>query len=501
MKKAILTALVLISLAGLVFANGGQEDQAIIENLLRNTQSQYPTYVTGSSAKSSTTAGSEIISRDMATLERLYQYVEKNYLYEIDYDAVYEAMANALFDALGDKYSYYVKAKESKDYEDEITGTYGGLGLYFTKAYQQYQDPADETTLYPLITQVFPNTPGAKAGLRSGDLITLIDGEEIVGLEAMDCARLMKGTPGTTVELTIKRKTTTFTVMLTRDIINVPTVEYEMIKGSHTAYLGILEFSPNTYRAISQALADLSSQGMEKLIIDLRDNSGGDVDVALAIADLFIANSPLLSLSYKDPSRNITYFANATVTVSPDVEVAILTNGGTASAAEIFAATMKDNGRAVLFGTTTFGKGIMQIVSSFGTGYTSITTASFVGPSGTKIHEVGVEPDYVVEEAMVADEQVEAYSELLNSKVAEAFVDANPDYTEENLHKFAEENAATGIDEMILLLVARYEYLMKMDYNERPLVDLTYDFGCREAYRWLQENEIVPAAGAKVVNL
>ena len=102
MKKAILTAVVLISLAGLVFANGTQEDQIFLENLMRNSQSQYPTYVTGTSGKTTSTTGSEIISRDMATLERLYQYVEKNYLYDIDYEAVYEAMATALFDALGD---------------------------------------------------------------------------------------------------------------------------------------------------------------------------------------------------------------------------------------------------------------------------------------------------------------------------------------------------------------------------------------------------------------
>lgn len=504
MKKAILTAIVLISLAGLVFANGTPEDQLFLENLMRNSQSQYPTYVTGSSGKTASTTGSEIISRDMATLERLYQYVEKNYLYEIDYEAVYEAMATALFDALGDEYTYYVTAEESDDYEEEITGTYGGLGIYFTKTYVDYQEPSDESTLYAIITQVFPNTPSAKAGLRAGDWIIAIDGEDVVELEATDCAKRMKGTPGTSVSLTIRRGETSFTISVTREMINVPTVEYEMIKGSHTAYLRILEFSSNTYNSIAQALADLSSQGMEKLIIDLRDNPGGDVDVSLGIADMFVSGSTLLSISYKDHSRDVTYVANGSVTVSPDVEVAILVNGGTASAAEIFSAAMKDNGRAVLFGTTTYGKGVMQIVSSFGTGYTSITTASFVGPSGNTIHEEGVQPDYEVKDVMVPDEELDAYTEMINSKVVEEFVNENPDFNSANISKFAAENAGRGISEEILLLVARNEYLLRMAYDERPLADIVYDKVCSEAYRWLQENDIAVSSESsqkKVVSL
>jgi len=490
MKKAILSLIVLFVFAGLLFANGSPEDQKIIENLLKNSQSQYPTYVNGTATKASSSTGSEIISRDMATLERLYQYVDKNFLYDIDYEAVYEAMATALFDALGDKYTYYVTAEESDDYEEEITGTYGGLGFYFTKTYVDYQDLADESTLYAQLTQVFPNTPSSKAGLKAGDYIIAIDGESVVELEATDCAKKMKGTPGTSVNITIKRGDSTFTLSMTREVITVPTVEYEMISGSSTAYLRILEFSSSTYTAIGNALADLSSQGMQKLIIDLRDNPGGDVDVSLAIADMFISDSELLSISYKDHTRDVTYRANNGVIVSPDVEVAILVNGGTASAAEIFSAAMKDNGRAVLFGTKTYGKGIMQIVSSFGTGYTSITTASFVGPSGNTIHKEGVEPDFNVEEATVEDEQLDAYIELVNSKAVQKFVDENPDFTEANVSRFAKENAGSGISEDVLILVARNEYFSRMDYEDRPLADTVYDKVCREAFRYLQNYEV-----------
>ena len=489
MKKIALILIVLTLLVGTLFANGTPEDQKFFEELLKNTQTTNSTTSSSRNATTTSSKGSEIISRDMATLERLYQYVEKNYLYDIDYDAVYEAMATALFDALGDKYTYYVTAEESDDYEEEVSGTYGGLGIYFSKTYVDYQDMEDESTLYAIISQVFPNTPSSKAGLRAGDYILEIGGESVIEMEATECAKRMKGEPGTTVELTIKRGESVFKIDITRAIITVPTVEYAMIEGTSTAYLRILEFSQSTYKAITEAIDNLGKAGMEKLIIDLRDNPGGDVDVTLAIADLFISDSRLLSISYKDTSKNVTYVANSGVTVDPDVEVAILVNGGTASSAEIFSSAMKDNGRAVLFGTTTYGKGVMQVISSFGDGYTSITTASFVGPSGKTIHGEGVEPDFEIEEITVQDEELDAYTELMNSKAVEAFVDRNPDYTDANIEKFAAEQSQTGIREIVLLLIARNEYLSRMNYDDRPLADIVYDNVCKEAYEYLQSYE------------
>ncbi len=486
MKKFLVAIVVLAVLAGTLFANGSPEEQReFFENLMRNSQqSSLPTL-----SDSQKSTGSEIISRDMAALERLYQYVEKNFLFEIDHDAVYEAMATAMFEALDDKYSYYVKAEASDDYAEEVSGVYGGLGFYFSKTYVNYQDPDDEKTLYAVLSQVFPNTPSSRAGLRTDDMIIEIDGTSVVELEATECSKRMKGEPGTSVELTIKRGDTTFKVELVRERITVPTVEYEMIDGK-TAFLRILEFSTNTYLSISNALNDLASQGMKKLIIDLRNNPGGDVDATLAIADLFIRNSDLLYITYKDPSKNVVYVATDSITVSPDVEIAILINGGTASSAEIFSSAMRDSGRAKLFGTKTFGKGIMQLVSSFGEGYISVTTASFTGPSGETIHKEGVKPDIEVEDVSVLEEEMDAYTELLKSKAVSKFVDENPDYTDDNLAKFADQNAESGLRREVLVLVARNEYLSRMNYDDRPLADIKYDIVCKTAYDYLQTYEL-----------
>ena len=488
MKKLVTMLLVLVLFASIAYANGTPEEQRIFfENIINNSQG--PKSVAqnnGGATKAST--GSEVISRDMATLERLYQYVEKNYLYDIDYDAVYEAMATALFNTLGDKYSYYVKAEKAEDYGDDVKGSYGGLGLYFSKSYVQYQDPEDERTLYAVISQAFPDTPCSRAGLMTGDLITEINGQSVVELEASDCAKLMKGNPGTTVSLTIKRGASVFTIDLVREIVTVPTVVYEMI-DSDNAYLRILEFSRGTYRSISDALDKLSAKGMQKLIIDLRNNPGGDVDSALAIVDLFVSNTDLLYLSYKDPSKNIRYSATSKITVSPDVDIAILTNGGTASAAEIFSAAMRDTGRAVLVGTKTFGKGVMQLVSSFGDGYISVTTASFSGPTGKPINKEGVLPDIEIADISIEEDEVQPYLDLMNSNAISTFVDNNPDFTDENLKKFATQNSECGLRQEVLLLLVRNEYLGRMNYDDRPLADIKYDVVCKTAYDYLQSKD------------
>lgn len=490
MKRTFVLFLVVAVFCGLVFANGSPEEQAIFENLLRNQQYQTVQSVSNTgkvSQISSSAVGSEIISRDMASLERLYQYVNKNFLYDIDYDAVYEAMATALFDALDDKYTYYITSDDSSDYEEQLTGVYGGLGIYFSKTYLEYQNADDESTLYCNITQVFPNTPSSRAGFVAGDMITHINGESVVEMTANECAARMKGDVGTTVDITIKRKGSSFTLSLTREVITVPTVEYEMIDDS-VAYLRILEFSQNTLTAVNDALAYLEEQGMESLIIDLRDNPGGDVDVTLSIADMFISGEKLLSVSYKDASRNVVYKSSEGTVVDSNVKVAILINEGTASSAEILSSTMRDNGRAVLIGATSYGKGVMQQISSFGDGYTSITVASFVPPSGEAIQGEGVSPDIEVDSLVVQDDEMDAYTELLNGTAIEEFVDANPDYTKENVSKFVDEYSSTGIRAEILQILVRNEYYARMSTEERPLADIDYDPVCKAAYEYLTQD-------------
>ena len=491
MKKVILCLSIVLLVFSCVFGNGSPEEQQLFFDMLRQQQSygsssSATSYNTSTSTSSSSSVGSEIIARDMAALQRLYLYLDKNFLYEIDYDKVYEAMATAMFDALDDKYTYYVTAEASDDYASEISGKYGGLGIYFSKTYVDYQNPEDESTVYCIITQVFPNTPSSKAGLIAGDLITHIDGEPVNDLEATECAKRMKGTAGSKVELTIKRKNTTFSIELVREVITVPTVEYEMV-DSNIAYLRILEFSTGTKTASKEALATLENEGMTGLILDLRDNPGGDVEVTLSIADMFISDKILLNVEYKDKTKNKTYKASSGTYVDSKVNVVILINEGTASSAEILSSTMRDNGRAVLLGATSYGKGVMQAISSFGEGYTSVTTASFLPPSGTVIHKEGVKPDIEVPTLVVTEEETEAYLELLKGTALEDFVASNPQYTPENVAAFVSSQKESGVREEVLAVAIRNEYYSNMSAEEKPIADVVYDPQLKAAYEYLTD--------------
>lgn len=434
-------------------------------------------------------SGAARIQKDMASLSRLYKHLDDEFLWDIDYDAVYNAMAKAMFDALGDKYTYFVSSEESADYEEESLGEYGGLGFYHTKTYIEYQDPEDISTIYCNIMQVFPNSPAAYGGLKAGDMITHIDGVSVIDKEGTECSRLIKGEVGTTVTLTILRGGASFEQTFVRAKVNVPSLVSTMIEDTDIGYIKFLQFYQNTAEDAQKTIEELLSEGMKSLIIDLRDCPGGMVDSSLAIADMFIASSKLLTIHYKDSTKDREMWASNNLLVDPSVKVAILINENSASSSEILAATMRDNGRATLVGAKTYGKGIMQAISLYGDSDMSITVASFIPPSGKEIHEVGVEPDILVPSLVVTEDMAQAYSDMIRSSIVEDFVDRNSEYTVSNVRLFAEENVESGLPEEILHAIAVTEYYSRMTYDEQPVCDTWFDSQLKAAIEFLQEEK------------
>ena len=424
------------------------------------------------------------IESDMKRLEGLYRQLNRYFLWDIDYDKVYDAMATAMFETLDDKYSYYIKEENAEDYKEEITGKYGGLGFYFSKTLVAYQEQEKDETLYAHLSQVFPNTPASRGGLLAGDLITHIDGEDVVPLEADDCARRIKGEVGTDVTLTVKRGAHVFDVTMRREMITVPTIEYAMLDGN-IGYILILEISKDTVNKVGLALMDLRNQGMESLIIDVRDNPGGDVDTTLNIINFFVSDKDILTIRYKDESQSVTYHATKSTLIPEDIKIAVLINGGTASSAEVLSAALRDNGRATLIGTKSFGKGIMQVIVPYGEGYMSVTTASLIPPSGEEYHKIGLSPDIEVKGITVEEDERDTFNALVKEGVASAFVDSNKDYTRENVERFVSENSGRGVAPDVLRLLIRGEYYRRMTYDERPKVDTWFDPQIRAAVDYL----------------
>lgn len=457
----------LIVLVLMPLYSGSRGEQQVLQN------SVVPA-ISGTANEVSVSAPVDEIERDMAKLERLYRQVDKYFYQDVDYNKAYEAMATALFESLGDKYSYYVMAEDKDDYVEAALGTYAGLGLYFSKNYLNYQDPEDPTTLYCVVNRTFPNTPCSRAGLRSDDLIIKIDDVDVTPLEAQECSDMMRGEVGTKVKLTVLRRDQEFELTLTREYVNVPTVEYTLIDNDTTGYIQITEFTQDTWQKACEAIIHFDDLGLKKIIIDLRSNGGGDIDVTLSIADTFISEGELLCIQFKEGDPDI-YSARKQTLVDPDVKVAVLVNGDSASSSEILAGAMKDCHRATIIGTTTFGKGIMQIVTPFDEGYYSLTEASFTTASHNPIHGVGITPDIEVPELVLTEEETDAYVKVYNEGLIARYVDEHPDFTDANIEAFTIAPEYGEIRHEILRILVRSEYINRLPGDQQFVIDPNYD--------------------------
>lgn len=435
----------------------------------------------------STSFSQDEIANNIQRLELLYRLVERDFLFDIDHKAVYESMAKSLFTALGDEYSAYIVSKEASDFSEDTTGTYGGIGAYISKHYLEYRDFSKPNTYWINISSVFPGSPAESAGLRSGDLISHIDGEAVDDWEADQASKALKGKPDTPVVLTVVRGSSTFEVTVIRKIVSVPTVSVDWI-GSDIFYLRITQFTTRTAEQVEKELSKALQKNFGAFILDLRENPGGIVETTLNIADMFLSNETIVSVSSKNESNNHTYVASNKTLIDPKVPVVVLVNKGSASSSEILSGALKDNGRATLIGSTTYGKGLIQIVSPFGDGYYTITTSQYRTPNGNDIHKVGIPVDIEIEELHIGEEEMEEYMEFLNSKVIENFIEEHPTFSEQNVNLFFETVVGENppFDKEIYRLLLRREYLAQMPTDERPIADVEYDRVLKRAVEFLR---------------
>lgn len=500
MKKRFVCILLLIVTCLSLFAYGTAEQQKeffeTLPQLIQDSatpiapSNQYPNAITTTAKQKEvarTNSGSNLIEEQMQSLAMLYKYIDQKFLYDIDYQKVYESMASAMFEALGDEYSVFVPIEEEEDYELSMNRQYAGAGFVLSKYYPEYQDPEKLETIYCKLTQVYPNTPAAKAGLKAGDLITHIDGNSVIDLASEECSKRIKGEKGTTVVLTILRNGTTFDVNVVRDIITIPELYYCML-DDNIGYLYILQFISGTDVKVKQAILDLQNQGMEKLVIDLRDNPGGLVETTLKIADMFLPGGKPLMVTNFIAQQTINWSSSVEV-LDQSTEIAILVNGGSASSSEILAAALKDNNRAVLIGDKTFGKGISQTSGIWGNNEFKLTTASFVTPNGNEIQKVGLTPDFEVENVYVLEEELDEYAELQQTSLISDYVDSHPEFTRQNIEGFADTLPDSGLRDIILHILVRNEYVDRMNTDDAPICDPVYDLQLAKAIEYLKGTE------------
>lgn len=432
------------------------------------------------------------LSDTLVELNTLYHYLETYSLYGVDEEVVGENLTKAIMASLDDDYAAYLTGDDAEDMDQSISGSYVGIGVYVTKRDPAFADFEDEESWMLQVTSPFPGGPADLAGIRARDLISHIDGESVAALDADEAAKLLRGEEGVEMTLKVHRGGNVIEIKVTPEQVNIPSVDHGMIPGANIGYLSIADFTEATYEMVSEALLDLSSKGMEALVIDLRNNSGGVVQSALMVANFFVDDGDsLVRIEYREGSgQQDTLMVASDQTRKVDAPVAILVNGGTASASEILSAALRDNGKAVLVGEKTFGKGIIQDVMKWNDGYIRFTTAHYLTPAGDDIHEVGVEPDIPAAPPELADEELDAYYDFLSdhSDAASDWVAGNPEYSEENIKAFADQwESGAGFDPYYLEILVRNAYISEMDYEDRPLVDLVRDGALRAAVDHLSE--------------
>jgi len=314
-------------------------------------------------------------------------FLIKNYYVEdVELDTLLEGAIDGMLNKV-DRFSYYMDADEYEEMQTEYEGHYGGIGIVIT-------------TRDNKLTVVSPikSTPGERAGLRAGDIITAIDGLKTADISQTKAVDLMRGEPGTDVVLTVERSDVDqeLEIKITREDIEVPYVESEM-KTENIGYISLAQFIENVGTDVEIELNKLKDQGAEGIILDLRNNPGGLLSEAVNVASSFISEGQVVSVRQRG---NIERFLNVNKKFEADTEipVIVLINRGSASASEIVAGAIKDYGRGKLMGTTTFGKGVVQSVVPLADGSAvSITTARYYTPDGNYIHEKGIEPDIEIE--------------------------------------------------------------------------------------------------------
>ncbi len=336
----------------------------------------------------------------MQKAEAIQQVIEKLYLEEENVQDVQEGIYKGMVNALGDPYSVYYTKEEYEAFQESYIGEYCGIGASLLQ---------NADTGLITIVKTFKGSPAQEAGLKTDDILYKVEGEEVTGEDLSEVVAKVKGKEGTTVNITIMRGSEEIDLELVRKTISVPTVEYEML-DNNMGYIIISEFDEITTSQWTEAYEALKQQGMTSLIVDLRNNPGGGLNVVAEILDSILPEGTIVYHEDKNGQRE-EYKSDEEHKI--EVPLAVLVNDNSASASEIFAGAVKDYGIGTLVGTTTFGKGIVQQMVSLGDGSAmKVTISKYYTPSGVCIHGTGIEPDIQVEFDAEAYEKDESDNQL-----------------------------------------------------------------------------------------
>ena len=341
-----------------------------------------------------------------AKLNAIDSVLDSFYFEEVDDEKAKDSIYKAYLSSYGDKYTVYYTADEYKKLTETTNGTFSGIGAVC--------QISSEGGI--LLVDVYESGAGYKAGLRSGDRIIQVDGTDVTDMDLSSAVALVKGEKGTQVGLKIVRDGATSDYTVVRDEIEVQTVNYA-ITEDNIGYISVSQFENVTAKQFKAAIEELKSEGAKGIIIDIRNNPGGLLTTVISMLKDILPNGLIVYTEDKDGNRK-EYSDNDNEEL--DMPLAVLVNGNSASASEIFAGAIQDYGKGVIVGTQTFGKGIVQTVKPLTDGSAiKFTIAKYFTPKGQDIHGKGVTPDVVVEYDKDAyeDTQISAALESVRAQI------------------------------------------------------------------------------------
>lgn len=325
---------------------------------------------------------------DIQEVEKIYDNLLSKYYGEIDKQTLSDAAIKGMIEALNDPYSTYIDAENTDDFDEQIYGYYVGIGTEITLN--------DENQFE--VTNIFENTPATDANIELHDIVVKINNEDVSGKTVSDIGKLIQGEIGTNVTLTLRRDEAEFDVTITRDRIDLISVTSQIFEkdDKRIGYIKVTNFASNTFNQFQTALNELEENDIESLIIDVRDNLGGQLEVATQIASLFLTKDKVV---YQLNTNGIIQPIYSTGPGSFQKPITVLINGATASASEVLAIALQESADATVIGTTSYGKGTIQESYKLSTGATiKFTVQEWLSPNGNTVNEVGVKPDIEVSE-------------------------------------------------------------------------------------------------------
>jgi carboxyl-terminal processing protease len=334
----------------------------------------------------------------------------------VDYD-IYEIDEAVETITYSDEHGYYLDPADvenliqeyltKEEYEElmiDVNGDYVGIGIYMTQ--DRY---GNIIVLLPI-----EGSPAEEGGIKTGDIITKINGEDCTEMELSAVANKVKGEEGTTVDIEIQREGETINKTIQRRTVEINHIEAEIME-QNIGYIEILSFDDECSKNFETKLEELKSKDIKSLIIDLRDNGGGIVDEAINIAELFVPKDKVIMKEISKNNKEKQVTAKKNINTNTDINVIVLTNENTASASEILVGALKDNNIAKIVGSKTYGKGVMQeIVPVSSGGALKVTIQEFYTPNGDKINKTGIVPDVEVKDNLETekDEQLQKAIEM-----------------------------------------------------------------------------------------